>query len=195
MLSADGDGYYYEKLQSVVQSSTNAFLYLTNVTSGDSIDILYIVEDSNGNIVDRNWNNITTNSTSQTLNVSWTAPTTMSNHLFYAVAYNSIGDVIGYHEENFIPQLPSVRIDSYSTSATSSTNDVTVSGWDLVSGDTYQYQIKIHDSGNATIASSNRPPSLLQAQYRAWELGVIQHQTLVALIVPQPIYILNLELN
>ena len=26
---------------------------------------------------------------------------------------------------------------------------------DLVSGDTYQYQIKIHDSGNATIASSN----------------------------------------
>ena len=155
MLSAGGDGYYYEKLQSVVQSSTNAFLYLTNVTSGDSIDILYIVEDSNGNIVDRNWNNITTNSTSQILNVTWTAPTTMSNHLFYAVAYNSTGDVIGYHEENFIPQLPSVRIDSYSTSATSTTNDVTVSGWDLVSGDTYQYQIKIHDSGNATIASSN----------------------------------------
>ena len=154
-LDEGGDWYYFEKLISNVQSSTNAFLYLTNMTSGESLSIYYAVEDANGNLVDERYDNITMNGTSQTLNVTWTSPTTMNTHLFYAVAFNSSGDPVGYHEEEFIPQLPAVRIDSYSTSTTSATNDVTVSGWDLVTGELYQYQIKIHDSGNATVASSN----------------------------------------
>jgi hypothetical protein len=38
----------------------------------------------------------------------------------------SFQDVIGFHEDEFIPQLPSILILNVSTSSTASTNDVTI---------------------------------------------------------------------
>ena len=61
---------------------------------------------------------------------------------------------IGFHDDEFIPQLPTMLIDSYSTSSTASTNDVMVKGSDLVTGDDYKYQILVTDNSGASFATS-----------------------------------------
>ena len=103
----------------------------------------------------------TTNSMSYQIN--WTGPTTMNDHLF--LAYISINgtnvnlsdndNLTGLHFDDFIPQLPSLIIASYSASSTASSNNVQAEGLDLVVGDSYQYQYRVTDASSANLATSS----------------------------------------
>ena len=60
----------------------------------------------------------------------------MNDHVLVGILYEptSVLDLdnnsgyIGFHDDLFVPQLPTMLIDSYSTSSTASTNNVDVKG-------------------------------------------------------------------
>ena len=87
--------------------------------------------------------NFTSTSTSQSWMVNWSGITTMNNHILVSVLYLptstlnfTTGDgYLGIHDDLFVPQLPTMVIDSFSSSSTSATNNVAVKGADLVVGD------------------------------------------------------------
>jgi len=179
MLDDDFDFIYCEMLEMQTTSSTTGTLTLTNLSSSIDYDLEWFVLDlvdynqeiANGYSVDdavnltqidRDVIQVSASSTQASYNITWNGPTTMNTHALIGFLYEngtnlnmtSFQDVIGFHEDEFIPQLPSILILNVSTSSTASTNDVTTRGHDLVAGDDYDYQIKIVDAGNATIAQS-----------------------------------------
>lgn len=179
MLDDDFDYIYQEMVVLQTTSSTTGTISLTNLSTSINYDLEWFVLDMNDfnqevangysvddavnmSQIDRDVLNVPSSSTSGTFNITWNGPTTMNTHSLIALLYEngtsvnltSFADITGYHDEEFIPQLPSVIILNVSNSPTSSTNDVTTRGKDLVTGDDYDYRIKIVDSGNATVAQS-----------------------------------------
>jgi len=165
LLSDDVDGAYVEMLDGGLSGSTMAMLDATNLTAGSTYDVYWEVEDTgNGSVIDSGWSNFTASSSSEMLNITWTNPITTRTHSFAAGMYNTTGEMIGFHEDTFVPQLPTIRIDSASASANSSTNDVDLRGTDLVVGTTYTWYARLLDSGNATVAQSGSSSFTATAQ-------------------------------
>ena len=106
-----------------------------NISTDDAVNATLV----GGGII-----NFTAVTNSETYQVSWNNPTSMDNHTFFAVLYpqnyninlTSLDGYIGIHSMDFIPQLPSAIITSYSFSTTAANNDFTSEGLDLVPGDT-----------------------------------------------------------
>ena len=106
---------------------------------------------------------LTPTTTSMSYQINWTGPTTMNDHLFFthlapngtSVNLSNNDNMTGLHFYDFVPQLPSLVIASYSASPTASTNNVQAEGLDLVVGDGYQYQYRVTDAGGASLASSS----------------------------------------
>ena len=178
-LSLDSDCTYIEILESSVLSTTTGSHSATNLTINTAYTLWWFVLDEvefNNNIsvsndvelalqaslVDEDMVNFTSTSTSQSWMVNWSGITTMNDHILVSVLYLptstlnfTTGDgYIGIHDDLFIPQLPTMVIDSYSSSSTSTTNNVAVRGADLVVGDDYYYTVKVTDSAGANMASS-----------------------------------------
>ena len=182
-------------------SSTTGEINLTNLSIGTIYDLHWIVYDEddfitaylannnsvyaglNASVIDEDTYTFTAQSVTRDYNITWAGPTTTSFHGFVAVL--SVNGTIINLENNenftafgddfFIPQLPSIVISSVSSSVNSTTNDVTTRGLDLVVGDTYQYRIKILDSGNATVAQS--PLTTVTATYQGMSLGTWNYTT------------------
>ena len=180
MLDEDGDCIYIEMLEAYVISSTTGEIYATNLSTYTDYTVWWLVYDmvefdNNyttsmdvdmalvASTVDQmNVTFTTTTATSESWQITWNGPTTMNDHGFVTfLSYNntqvnltSNEGFIGVHDDEFIPQLPTMLIDSYSTSSTSATNDVMVKGSDLVTGDDYKYQILVTDSAGASLATS-----------------------------------------
>ena len=180
VLDIDSDCAYLEMLELDTLSSTTGSLSATNLTAGTDYTLWWLVYDtvefdnnytsSNdidlalaASLVHEETENFTSTTSSETWSVNWTGITTMNLHSmvgllsYYNTAVNlSAGEgYIGVHFSDFIPQLPSMVIDAYSTSITSSTNDVDVKGADLVTGDSYKYQVRVVDQAGASVASSS----------------------------------------
>lgn len=180
VLDLDGDCVYLEMLELDTLSSTTGSLSATNLTSATDYTLWWFVYDtveftnnftlSNdidmalaASLVHEETENFTSTTSSETWSVNWTGITTMNLHEMVGfLSYNntavnlSAGEgYIGVHFTDFIPQLPSMVIDAYSTSSTSTTNNVDVRGSDLVTGDSYQYQVRVVDQAGASIASSS----------------------------------------
>ena len=178
-LDFDAECTYIELLQSTATSSTTATHQATNLTTNTDYTLWWFVMEENTflnnylttndldsavalSIVDEATVNFTSTSTSQSWMVNWTGITTMNDHLLISVLYyptstidfdNSTG-FIGIHDDLFVPQLPSLVIDSYSSSSTAATNNVNVKGLDLVVGDDYHYTVKVTDAAGANLAST-----------------------------------------
>ena len=174
------DCIYIEMIQTEVTSSTTGTILATNLTSNTDYHLWWVVYDLvefDNNItvssdvdaavahsaVDQANVTFTTNaSSSKTWQITWTGPTTLNEHGFVALlSFNntqvnlSNGDgFVGFHDEEFVPQLPTMLIDTYSTSTTSATNDISVKGNDLVVNDQYKYQILVTDSSGASFSTS-----------------------------------------
>lgn len=180
MIDEDADCTYIEMLEAYVTSSTTGEIYATNLSAYTDYTVWWIVYDMvefgnnfttsmdpnmalTASMVDQMNVTFTTNTTtSESWQINWNGPTTLNDHGFVAfLSFNNSqinltsGDgFIGVHDDDFIPQLPTMLIDSYSTSSTSATNDVMVKGSDLVTGDDYKYQISVTDSAGASFATS-----------------------------------------
>lgn len=180
VLDLDGDCVYIEMLELDTLSSTTGSISATNLTTSTDYTLWWFVYDavefsdnytvSNdldialaASMVHEETENFTSTTASETWSVNWTGITTMNLHsivgfLSYsntAVNLTAGEGYIGVHFADFIPQLPSLVIDAYSTSSTSSTNNVDVKGADLVTGDSYNYQVRIVDQAGANVASSS----------------------------------------
>ncbi len=181
MLDEAGDCIYIEMLELSVTSSTTGDLYASNLSAYTDYTMWWLVYDfvefdndylNSGDIdsalsasmIDQmNVTFTTDTATSESWQISWNGPTTLNQHGFVAfLSFNNTlvnlsanEGFIGVHNEDFFPQLPTMLIDSYSTSSTSITNDVMVKGNDLVVGDQYNYQILVTDSSGASMASSS----------------------------------------
>ena len=181
-LSSDVDSVYKELLIIDTTSSTTGEISASNLTSGNQYTLEWFVIDSilfmdeinsgqtiefafNQSLVDQNTTNFTATSNSNYWQVGWQNPTTANEHSFIALLSNqgtntnvfSSPGPLGYiaaHEQEFIPQLPSAVITNYSLSTTSTNNDFTSEGLDLVTGDNYYQQFRVEDSGGADIAYS-----------------------------------------
>ena len=174
------DCVYLEMLELDTLSSTTGSLSATNLTAGTDYTLWWLVYDtvefdnnytsSNdielalaASLVHEETENFTSTTSSETWSVNWTGITTMNLHSMVGfLSYNNTvvnlsadEGYIGVHFSDFIPQLPSMVIDAYSTSITSSTNDVDVKGADLVTGDSYKYQVRVVDQAGASVASSS----------------------------------------
>ena len=180
MLDEDYDCIYIEMLEIDVTSSTTGEIYASNLTMYTDYTIWWLVYDIvefdnnftnsmdvdvalSASVVDQvNVTFSTDTVTDKSWQITWNGPTTMNDHGFVAflsfnntqVNLTSNTGAIGIHNDEFIPQLPSMLIDSYSTSSTSATNDIMVKGSDLVTGDQYKYQILVTDAAGASHASS-----------------------------------------
>ena len=180
MLDEDWDCTYIEILEVGVTSSTTGDIEATNLTANTDYSLWWLVYDLN--LFDNNFTNsmnvdmaltasiidqmnvtfTTTTATTKSWQITWNGPTTLDEHGFVALlSYNNtpinltaFDGFIGFHADDFIPQLPTMLIDSYSTSSTSATNDVMVKGSDLVTGDDYKYQILVTDSSGASLTTS-----------------------------------------
>ena len=180
VLDFDGDCVYIEVLELDSLSSTTGSISATNLTTATDYTLWWFVYDtvefgnnyslSNdvdvalaSSMVHQETENFTSTTPSESWSVNWTGITTMNQHeLVGLLSYTntvvnlSTGEgYIGFHFSDFIPQLPSMVIDAYSTSSTSSTNDVDVKGADLVTGDSYKYQVRVVDQAGASVASSS----------------------------------------
>ena len=180
MLDEDADCIYIEILEASTTSSTTADIEATNLSAYTDYTLWWLVFDANefnlnltnsmntemalaASMIDQmNVTFTTSNVTTESWQVTWNGPTTSEQHIFVAfLSYNNtpvnltaFDGFIGFHEDEFIPQLPTMLIDSYSMSSTASTNDVMVKGSDLVTGDDYKYQILVTDNSGASFASS-----------------------------------------
>lgn len=179
-LSSDIDSIYKEMLIIDTTSSTTGEIYASNLTSGDLytlqwfvIDVVIYVDEiaagqtiefaMNQSLVDEDYDNFTASSNSDFWQVGWQNPTTANQHAFVAILsiqgtitnFSVAEGYIAVHSEDFIPQLPSAVITNYSLSTTSTNNDFTSEGLDLVTGDNYYQQYRVEDSGGADIAFSS----------------------------------------
>ncbi|RJU84000.1 MAG: hypothetical protein DWB99_00955, partial [Candidatus Poseidoniales archaeon] len=178
-LSSDIDSIYKELLIIDTTSSTTGEIFASNLTAGNQYTLQWIVVDLvlyldelnagqslefalNQSMVDQNYTNFSALSNSNYWQVGWQNPTTANEHGFIALlsiqganTNLSAGEgYIGWHDDEFIPQLPSAVITNYSLSTTSTNNDFTSEGLDLVTGDNYYQQFRVEDSGGADIAFS-----------------------------------------
>ena len=180
MLHSDGDSIYQEVVVTETTSSTTGDIFASNITAGNQYTVFWFVfnldmytdamnanpsltaEDAlNLSLIDEDYFNFTSTSTSDSWQVSWANPTTMDVHVFYATIFNQgavvngTGDgALGSHFVAFIPQLPSAIITDYSFSTTATTNDFTSEGLDLVPGDNYYQQFRVEDPSGADIEYS-----------------------------------------
>ena len=180
MIDEDRDCIYIEMLEAYVTSSTTGEIYATNLSTYTGYTVWWLVYDMvefdnnyttsmdvdmalAASMIDQmNVTFTTSTATSESWQITWNGPTTMNDHGFVTfLSYNntlvnltSNEGFIGVHDDDFTPQLPTMLIDSYSTSSTSATNDVMVKGSDLVTGDDYKYQILVTDSAGASLATS-----------------------------------------
>ena len=181
MLSIDGDSIYHEVLVLETTSSTTGDIYASNLTNGAQYTLYwgvinldnYIsmminnnvsIEDAfNATIIYSAQINFTANNTPAYWQVAWNNPTTMDNYSFFGLLLpqgntlnlTTLEGYIGIHEQEFVPQLPSAVIIDYSLSVSSTTNDFSSEGLDLVAGDTYYQQFRVEDSSGADIEYSN----------------------------------------
>ena len=178
-LSFDSDCTYIEMLESSVLSTTTGSHSATNLTINTAYTLWWFVLDEveftnnlsvsndinlalQASLVDEDMVNFTSTSTSQSWMVNWSGITTMNNHILVSVLYLptstlnfTTGDgYLGIHDDLFVPQLPTMVIDSFSSSSTSATNNVAVKGADLVVGDDYYYTVQVTDAAGANMASS-----------------------------------------
>ena len=179
LLNTDFDCIYLEILESEALSSTTGKHTATNLSLNTDYTLWWFVY--NGIQFENNYltsndvdlalaasmvyeqtENFTSTSTSEMWSVNWTGITTADTHVLVGLlSYANITinlstneGYIGFHASDFIPQLPSMMIDAYSTSSTAVTNNVDVKGSDLVTGDSYRYQVRVVDQAGANIASS-----------------------------------------
>ena len=179
-LSSNADSIYKELLTIDTTSSTTGEIYASNLTVGSQYTIHWLVLDMvlyldelnagqtiefalNQSLVDQNYANFTANLNSNNWQINWQNPTTANIHVFFAFISNQATNTniltnegySGFHYEEFTPQLPSAVITNYSLSTTSTNNDYTSEGLDLVLGDSYYQQYRVEDSGGADIAFSS----------------------------------------
>ena len=149
-VSSSIDWIFIERLQSDVTASTTGDLLATNLTIGTSYSIEWQTNDTTTNsILGDGWVNFTATATTHTQAVTWSGPSTMNDHLFSAIMYDG-STIYGYHEIEFVPNLPGIEISAYTHDANSSTNTVDASGMDMINGDSYQYLLELQDA-NGTV--------------------------------------------
>ncbi|MED5308947.1 MAG: hypothetical protein VYA95_06315, partial [Candidatus Thermoplasmatota archaeon] len=180
-LDEDGDEIYKEVLVTETTSSTTGEIVATNLSVGTTytinwMAINYVTFDNlmvnnsmtmgeaiNSSKIDEGYDNYSATATSETWQVSWNNPISMDEHAFVAIIYvkdavidrdYELDGAIGIHGTLFVPQLPSAIITSYSFSNTSTTNDFSSEGLDLVTGDTYYQQFRVEDPSGADIEYS-----------------------------------------
>jgi len=179
-LNSNTDTLYIEMVEIEATSSTTGDLNLTNLSVGTAYDVAWVVLDyvewlnnftvsndvnvavAHATIDSDTWS-ITPTVSSMSYQINWTGPTTMNEHLFLAylaengtaVNLSDNDNMTGLHFDDFIPQLPSLIIASYSVSSAASSNNVQAQGLDLVVGDAYQYQYRVTDASNANLATSS----------------------------------------
>ncbi len=193
-LDDDFDTYEIDMIEVEVTSSTTGLIELTNLSTTTTYDMRWLVFDEdiffndylvsnslesalNVSIIDESTDTFTSTTDNRSYNITWAGPTTTSVHVLLGILsvngtqvnIDTDENLTGIGDDDFIPQLPSIVISSVSSSVTSTTNDVTIRGQDLVVGDSYDYNIKILDSGNATIAQSSL--TSVTATYQAMSLG------------------------
>ena len=148
------DWIYIERLQNDVTASTTGDLIATNLTIGTSYSIEWHTNDTTTNsTLGDGWVNFTATATTHTQAVTWSGPSTMNDHLFSAIMYDGSA-IYGYHEFEFVPNLPSIEISTYTHDANSSTNTVDSSGVDMINGNSYQYLLELLDA-NGTVLDDN----------------------------------------
>ena len=199
-LDDDFDTYEIDMIEVEVTSSTTGLIELTNLSTTTTYDMRWLVFDEdiflndylvsnslesalNVSIIDESTDTFTSTTDNRSYNITWAGPTTTSVHVLLGILsvngtqvnFDTDENLTGIGDDDFIPQLPSIVISSVSSSVTSSTNDVTIRGQDLVVGDSYDYKIKILDSGNATIAQSSL--TSVTATYQAMSLGTWNYST------------------
>ena len=199
-LDDDFDTYQLDMVEVEVTSSTTGLIELTNLSTTTTYDMRWLVFDEdvflndflvsnslesavNASIIDESTDTFTSTTENRSYNITWAGPTTTSSHIFVAILsvngtqvnLDTDENLTGLDDDSFIPQLPSIVISSVSSSVTSPTNDVTIRGQDLIVGDSYDYKIKILDSGNATIAQS--PLTSFTATYQGMSLGTWNYTT------------------
>ena len=187
-LHSDVDELYLESVESTVTSSTTGDISISNLSTSSTYTVQWITLDydewlanftvSNdfdaaitASTIDSDMWNIS-NTASASYQVTWTGPTTMNDHVFLAFVHpsgttpsiESGENLTGYHDELFVPQLPALVIDGYSTSSTATTNNVQAKGADLVVGDSYQYQYRVTDASGANLATSSMTSFTATAQ-------------------------------
>ena len=149
-VSSSLDWVYVERLQNDVTSSTSGELIATNLTIGTSYSIEWETNDTITNtILSDGWVNFTATAVNYTQSVNWAGPSTTNAHQFTAMMYDGTTEY-GFHQIEFIPDLPSIEISAYTHDANSSTNTIDTSGTDMISGDSYQYSIELQDA-NGTV--------------------------------------------
>ncbi len=179
-IAYDEDYTYIEMVEVTTSSSSTGEISLTNLSIGTDYYLEWLVVDAvlfenninvslnvytalNASMIDTNYTSFTATVTSFTTQLNWTGPTTLNDHFFAAIlSFNNTttnhgngAGWIGFGDVDFVPQLPTLLIDSHSTSSTSSTNDVSVKGYDLVTSDDYKYQIRVTDSSGASVSTLN----------------------------------------
>ena len=199
-LDDDFDTYVIDMIEVEVTSSTTGLIELTNLSTTTTYDMRWLVFDEdvflnnylvsnslesalNASIIDESTDTFTSTTENRSYNITWAGPTTTSIHVLLGILsvngtqvnIDTDENLTGIGDDDFIPQLPSIVISSVSSSVTSPTNDVTIRGQDLVVGDSYDYKIKILDSGNATIAQS--PLTSFNATYQGMSLGTWNYTT------------------
>ena len=199
-LDDDFDTYVIDMIEVEVTSSTTGLIELTNLSTTTTYDMRWLVFDEdvflnnylvsnslesalNASIIDESTDTFTSTTENRSYNITWAGPTTTSIHVLLGILsvngtqvnIDTDENLTGIGDDDFIPQLPSIVISSVSSSVTSPTNDVTIRGQDLVVGDSYDYKIKILDSGNATIAQS--PITSFNATYQGMSLGTWNYTT------------------
>ena len=188
-LHSDLDSMYIEMVEIEATSSTTGDIDLTNLSIGNDYVVEWIVLDYiewasnftvsndvmmavNASMIDSDSWSLQPTTSAVSYQINWTGPTTMNEHLFLAyisengttVNLSDNDNLTGLDFEDFIPQLPSLVLSSYSSSSTASTNNVQAEGLDLVVGDSYQYQYRVTDASNANIATSSMTAFTATAQ-------------------------------
>ncbi len=179
-LNTDVDLLYIEMMEIEVTSSTTGDVEMSNLTIGADYVVEWIVLDYvewtnnftvsndvnaaiNHSMIDSDMWYLMPTTNSMSYQINWTGPTTMNEHLFLAyislngtnVNLSDNDNLTGLHFDDFVPQLPSLVIASYSASSTASSNNVQAEGLDLVVGDSYQYQYRVTDASSANLATSS----------------------------------------
>ena len=200
LIATGFDEFDIDLMELEATSSTTGEINLTNLSIGTNYDLVWMVYDYtnfsnaifsnnsvydalNVSVIDKNTTTFTALSDTRDFNVTWAGPTTTNFHVFFAVLslngttinLENNENFSAFQDDLFIPRLPSIVISSVSSSVNSTTNDVTTRGLDLVVGDTYNYRIKILDSGNATIAQS--PLTTVNATYQGMSFGTWSYTT------------------
>ncbi|MCH1410890.1 MAG: hypothetical protein L7U48_02275, partial [Candidatus Poseidoniaceae archaeon] len=189
-ISAGQDCYVFEVLVVEATSSTTGDIEATNLTVNTPMTLWWFVYDqtafgnalqTNGNDVEASLNasivnettvNFTPATTSMNWQVNWTGITNTNTHELIGLLWEqgatinitNIEGFNGFHDWDFIPQLPSLVITSVTKSTTAATNNVNVEGLDLVVGDGYYHQIRLTDAAGATLQNSTMTAFTATAQ-------------------------------